>query len=510
MTIDTSEIWQYLKPEPQTETAVLSAVASRFDGELVLLAASLLIGPAEIGSSGWPHWSAKHGDTRQQEALFELPAEFSAEQEAFVIVRKALTLEDAQTWVDEALNHHVADLGYGYVASAHLERADAPLRTVWNSLTPAETFVSGMKRPAAGFHFKPEGEPWSTMPPDGWEICGHTTYMTIPFALGLSFVTEPERSPHGLFVGRFERRAWLEGQLLHPETSEYEIRIGIEPERVDPADLEVELAEYRRDELLLCQRIALEDDDLLEATRNVYEGRGVHDQMGVRLLIPTIGKGVQRSLRLFHRDGNLLDAWDRYSIAEQVTGTFHFGGGVPLVVKSGSAVTRTSAEYLAAIEHAQSEYRAMRVAGVVSRIHEDRSKATDYLLSLFRSIDSEILILDPFFDEWSLIQELRVGARLLTGRLSTEKIAAVPSGVAPAVRHRKSKGPTPFHDRFALWRGGGITFGTSLQAGGKDRLFRMDRMSVDESTVLRAKFDDWWDAPEFEPLLAQHRTGLDS
>ena len=56
----------------------------------------------------------------------------------------------------------------------------------------------------------------------------------------------------------------------------------------------------------------------------------------------------------------------------------------------------------------------------------------------------------------------------------------------------------PFHDRFFLWDGGGVSVGTSANTFG-DRLFRIARLGAAESEVLQTQFSLWWDDTGFRP-----------
>jgi hypothetical protein len=117
------------------------------------------------------------------------------------------------------------------------------------------------------------------------------------------------------------------------------------------------------------------------------------------------------------------------------------------------------------------------------------------LRGILERASGELLVLDPYFRDWALLENL-VGQppRVLIGSDVDAPPASFPGRVA-----RWRAGLAPFHDRFFLWEGGGVSVGTS--AGGiRDRLFRIVRMNAADSDVLRSRFALWWSDPGFEHL----------
>jgi hypothetical protein len=497
--IDTGEIWEYLRPESEGEVAVLSALAERIDGELWLRGASLLVGPDAIGETGWPAWNRAHGNELQRDEALAIPRKFGVEQDDFVMCRVVMTIDEATKWVDAALNGRAAVLANEMTALTDLGPAKAPIQTAQSSTGGSASFMAHMQRPAKGFHFKPRSFTRINMPPSEWDFDGETVYGAIAQLTGLAFFFDPKHAPAGLFVGRFERRAWIQGQRPHFDEKRYEVKIGLEPDRVDPADLEVELEETMDDELLKSIRLSLEDMDLRSESIDMYRQRGKIEHTELPVKLPSIGRKVRRSLRLFHRDGHLLDLWPDYVIAETVRLGISVDGSEPTYHTIGEVVTRSSADYLSELRDMDAAVRSLREEGTVTRLYESNAEAFKHLDVLFKSIDAEILILDPFFDKWELIEGLRSGARVLTSKENLKKRTKPPEQLSSKVKVWGLQGvaPVPFHDRFALWTGGGVTFGASLQNKTSKRLFRMDRMSTDEASVLRARFDDWWSDPTF-------------
>ena len=81
----------------------------------------------------------------------------------------------------------------------------------------------------------------------------------------MPFTGYPMMEPpaQGLLVGRLERRAWFDDVKGDGDFNHYELHVGLEPDRVDAADLEVELEEWADGgELTNVRRLLLGELDL--------------------------------------------------------------------------------------------------------------------------------------------------------------------------------------------------------------------------------------------------------
>jgi hypothetical protein len=107
----------------------------------------------------------------------------------------------------------------------------------------------------------------------------------------------------------------------------------------------------------------------------------------------------------------------------------------------------------------------------------------------------ELLVVDPYFRDWPLLENL--GGQPPRVLIGPDVDPPPPTFTGKAARWRS--GLAPFHDRFFLWEGGGVSVGTSAGAV-RDRLFRIVRMGAAESDVLRSRFALWWSDPGFEHL----------
>ncbi len=135
----------------------------------------------------------------------------------------------------------------------------------------------------------------------------------------------------------------------------------------------------------------------------------------------------------------------------------------------------------------------MRREGTANRVFEDLDEGRDALRAILERAPGELLVVDAYLRDWGLVSDLgNPPPRVLIG-------AAVPPSPEDFVGSvgQGRDGLPPFHDRFFLWEGGGVSVGTSAGAI-HDRLFRIVRMGAAESDVLRSRFALWWQDPGFE------------
>ncbi len=338
--------------------------------------------------------------------------------------------------------------------------------------------------------------PSPLVPVGSWTVEGETHYAPALDLLGMSWSEQGDgKPPSGLLVGRFERRAWLASQQLDREHDLYKVEIGIEPERAELIDLEIEVEEQVDEELVFAEHLRLEDTDLREAQAALYEPPLTSGRLGVGVRLPTLGRHVKRLVRLTHRDGDLLDEWRSFNIVESISITPTYDGSrQPMMTVGEKRGPQDLVALLGAVERVRSQYAQMRKGGVANRLFDDAGEGRQALLAMLRRAPGELLVVDPFFNDWPLLAEAGGGPqRVLIGPDSP----APPEGFTGKAR-RSRGGFAPFHDRFYLWEGGGLSVGTS--AGMKrNRLFRISRIGAAEAEELRDRFSLWWADPAFEP-----------
>jgi hypothetical protein len=497
MSTDLRTVWGHLDLEPD-DVLVLSIVLDTRTSP-TLLAASLLGGPAMI-AQGWPAWRRAEGMTpTPSEELAELPGEFVFEGNGFIAGRVVLSEASARDWISATLaDGRSPALGEIPEAVADLAPARAPIRICTHSESAAADLATHLARPVLGFHFPASKDAQWPAPEDRWSIEGTLLFNPAPDALGFSWFKDKRGPlPSGLLLGRFERRAWLAGQRLDPENDLYRVTIGIDPSRAELADLAIELEEAVGEELVLAEHLRLEDTALAEVEKVFYGPPREGGRLEVGVDLPTLGRGIRRAVRLTHRDGTLLDAWERFSIVESVSISVGiFGDSSATTTTTGETRGRQDlVELLGAVERIKSQYAWLRREGAHNRLFDNPEMAIRALRSVLERAPGEILVLDPFFDAWSLLTDLPGPApRILIG----------PDAKGPPVgfpgRVRRWRGSlAPFHDRFFLWEGGGMSIGTSPGTT-TDRLFRMTRIGAAEAAVLHERFALWWDDPGFVPI----------
>lgn len=148
---------------------------------------------------------------------------------------------------------------------------------------------------------------------------------------------------------------------------------------------------------------------------------------------------------------------------------------------------------LGAAERVRSQYATLRREGTHNRIFDDLAEGRATLRSVLERAEGELLVLDPYLRDWALLEGLNgPPPRVLIG----PDVDTPPPSFTGRVAQWRT-GLAPFHDRFFLWEGGGVSVGTSAGSV-RDRLFRIVRMNAAESEVLRSRFALWWSDPGVE------------
>jgi hypothetical protein len=72
-----------------------------------------------------------------------------------------------------------------------------------------------------------------------------------------------------------------------------------------------------------------------------------------------------------------------------------------------------------------------------------------------------------------------------------ERLARADKAAASLEARSWRGGTAPWHDRFYLWQGGGLSVGTSPSGLGK-RVARIDRLNANEAAGWQNLFNTWW------------------
>jgi hypothetical protein len=245
--------------------------------------------------------------------------------------------------------------------------------------------------------------------------------------------------------------------------------------------------------LASARRLRLGDLDL-PAAREPVDGL-----LQVDVRVPTLGTGVARQVRLYDRDGLLLDATDRLWTLEQINMTISSPGS-SRAVTIGDAHPPDLLGRLQAADTADERYRQLLEAGLPGRIVTDEVAGPSRLHAELARAREELLVLDPYFGwnqaDWAVLDDAAVPVRVLTGHGTPGKrgFTAPPAGMTATLDIRTWRGRPPWHDRMYLWRAGGLTVGTSPSGLGR-RVARLDRVAGVEADRWRAAFETWWADP---------------
>jgi hypothetical protein len=492
--VDAHEIVRYLNPEAD-ERAVLSVIFRKSGGILTLTAASLLIGPRAMAESSWPTWRRESG---RRSGVDFVKAEFVHDLAEWVVGRAIVDIADVVGWIESSLAGRCLSIGPIPEATASLGAAESPIQVFEGVDSPTTQFICGSVRPVRGFHF-PNRDNDDT--PQGLDREWHLDEQKIfnaPYELLGIFVAkdaESVPSPAGLFVGRLQRRAWLIEVRGGDELETFEVHVGLDPERVDIADLEIEYEETLRSDVVLNQRVRLEDVDLAS----------VRGAPAVRVDLPTMGTKVAHAVRLHDRDGVLLDMTDPHYLVESIGITLVAGGHESEIVVGKRRPTPTLVERAERVDHVIEQFRAWFERGLDGKVFDKDEDSRTALLAHLRSSRGPLMVLDAWFGkrqvDWDLIRQSDRDKRLLIG----EKAAARNPPPFPPIERlevrvwKSSSGKNPFHDRFYLWDEGGLHVGTSPDGFG-GRLFRMQRIGKVEANGLRTRFEDWWGSESVRPF----------
>jgi hypothetical protein len=217
---------------------------------------------------------------------------------------------------------------------------------------------------------------------------------------------EPPATP-GLLVGRVSRRAWINSVRYDADAERFIVGIWLEPRHADIHGLVLDVREYVDEEL------ALSAQTPLSAVHIPSRARG-----RIWIGLPTLGRGLERVVALYDRDGTLLDLYERFRFIESIHTTLQANGSKTTFVTGQRRPPAAITERFEAFERVERGYRDLLQSGMRRRVVETRRAAVGYLRQRLERVREEVLILHPYFgkdpSDWQIL-ELRVQARHIEG-----------------------------------------------------------------------------------------------
>ena len=487
-------LWERLRPL-HAERASLTAIYTREKGATHLRYASLLVGPAAMAASSWSDWKRRHGASDAGLLPTGGPATFIHDGGSWLAGRANLTLSRARGWLRETVLHGEAPaIDPLPAARASLEMPTSALQARYPNRSTASGYVINTVRPVTGFFFPAADDPPIRLP-RWWPTHDRRVVVPPTSALGIDVPTEsdddriePPAAP-GLLLGRVSRSAWINSVHYDRESELFTVGLRLEPRRIDIYGLAIEVREYVRGELASATRTALADIRLPSRVRG---------RLWIRL--PTLGRGLQRELSLYDRDGALLDHFDRFALVEAIHMSLQVNGASTTFTVGERRPPPAIGERLAAFERVEQQYRELLTHGMHRRVVQTRNDAVGYLQDRLARARSEIRIMDPYFGndaaDWNILARVSQPVRIIR---DPQKVPVPSTPHVLQVRRFVAQGRrVPFHDRVYLWDHTGLSVGTSPNGFGR-RVFRIDELARAESDAWRALFDRWWASPDFKP-----------
>lgn len=462
--IDAALAWLELG---EGDRAVLSAIVSYDDNGYQLRWATLLFVPPSIAEHGWPGNGPQSGPSPEADARVD--------DAGWLGFRAAISIDDAVRWWASALGGLTESLVNVPEANVRLAPARAPLALYPRSNTSLSRLISSVGRPVDCFWFPQldtNPEPVET------RLLGQ-----LRTATGMFVGRRPDDSgppASGLVVGRIRRAAWLTTIRGGPGLSTFTVGVECDRQHMSYSEIEVELEERLAGEVSHIHRLSLSQLRLTS----------VPNDASMVVALPTLGSLVQRRVRLWSRDGDLLDETGYFHLVEQINVNMGVIGSSEVATGTIGIVADPSlAERLTRAQEVGRQYEQLIAAGMSGRVVASNTDASQVLNSYLSDARSELLVLDPYFgrdsSDWTILDAVSVPTRVLTG---PTVMGVPPANVAVK---RWTRQPTPFHDRFYLWDGGGLSVGTSPNGFGK-RMFRMDPIERAEAAAWKAHFEAWW------------------
>ncbi len=446
-----------------------------------------------MASMSWPDWQRHHDlDIRLDHG--GVPATFTVSQNTWTAGRASLTQRAAERWLSAMVTQSSVRVGKDLTLRAAVGEFEPLLLARQHNRSTASHLVEMAARPVSGVYAALSAE--QVPAPLEWAV-GTKPHWLLTL-LGIDAPSDPvpparfARYPRPVVVvGRLSRRAWIGRVRFRPEEG-LQVEIRREPDaHPDLHGLVLELTEGSDGELFDSRRLALSDVRLPSRAKT---------RLWVRL--PTLGRRIERSLRLYDRSGELLDFRDPFSFIERVEVNLIVDGGPPHPIVTGDDGARPRLpERLEARSTVEAQWEWWRESGLRYRVVRDQRAMRAHVRRRLRRARSRILVIDPYFgtnpSDWTMVDDLGVDVRILTG-----SAAIRPVGAAPPVAARKwISNPPPYHDRIVTLDGqSGLSIGASFNGLQGRRAYRVAEIDPPEVEEWSAAFETWWRDPKAAPL----------
>jgi hypothetical protein len=481
---DVSALVAYLEPEGD-EVAVVSAVTTTQDNPERILRASVIIGPSELGDSNWQGWETLHA-IRSIGAAEPVGPTYSTTSGEFRTYRVVTDVAAATTWLAGISSAGIGEQS-GMLPSVQMtiEAPIAPLRISPRLDSPASTFVMASVRSSTGFFFR--GPEVTFDAPTMWQHDG-ASLVNSPLSAGLMCSPGP---PGGIVLARLERRAWISALRGGEDLGTFDCYIGIESDRIDVQDLSVSLDEWIDEELVHSQQVRFEELDVDH----------VRGEPNIVINLPTLGPGVERTVRLHDRHGTLLDgSQSKFRIVESIglTVNANLDGGRAFTTVIGSRNSPPAfVDRSSAINRVRQQYEVLFDHGADSTLFLPGSDVQNVMRDRLAQSRGVLRIVDRYFGksplDWTMLDNVSVPIEVLTS-----KGIPPPQTANARIAVRWITKRPPFHGRAYLWEDGGFSVDASPDGFGRDPVY-ITPLPPAISRSWQAAFAAWWNAGSTQP-----------
>ena len=492
-----------LEVEDDEVMIVTLLVDRQQDGRVILRHGTALFAPPECGRLSWGVWASRHQRKTMGLCPETAPATFVHQTDTWLAARAVLSLDRAREWLLLLQGGATSGLPAKWPGADGLPAFEADVRepsSLIRILPGTDTAVSGFlasaKRPALGTVWASEERPQLLVP----NMVEHegAWYDPVLCLLGILVPSEgvPQAvpPPFGLFVGRLERRAWLTDLTGDgPAFEALHVYIGWDPDRLDLTDLVVDLEQFIDGALVNQLRVPLEDTAI---------SNGVRRAGACVTSLPTFGRGTASRVSLTTRDGALLDRIGPHPLVEsaQIAMTTNGQEQAPIVIGSRGPPPGLE-ERAVRQEQVAQQVASLASLGAEGRQLVERAAAEERLRLEIDSAREELLVHDPFFgqdpEDWRLLDDVPVPVRVVTAKIAKDTRPTIGSHVQARYRPK-----APMHERFWIWRGGGLSLGGSPTTLGHSPVW-IRRVSAADSDVMRSVFEGLWSSEHFRDVPRQ-------
>jgi len=482
----------------------VSLIARSTDAGYVLSHGSVILGGSTPAAMPWPEWHERecgHGEssTLKLLALAGSPSDewtqFDHALDGWRMLRFLVPGVELPDWLTRAVSPDGSiRVGTGDVIQVNATAAEAVIRVLTGTNTSTGRLAAMVARPLVGWMhpLTATEKDGGAMPPDEWAVNGISVRAATTFLTGIAVTSYDGCHPaHGLLIAKTVSVAWIRQLRGGPQGDTFSIRAGLDPEQIAMWDLVVDMEEFDSDDNLVAgRRVALADLEL--------PSHGADD---ITIELPAVGSDLKRNIRVFHRDGRLLDAATDVRILRAIHLTIQVNDGEPQTTIMGDeAPPSTLVTRLAAVDAADEAFDRMLEQGVPNRLVLPGDDGRTLLAKRLSAARGELSIFDPYFHrdvDWDVLRQVTVPMRLITTRKPETRTLV--SGLNINIRVWRGGDKAPFHDRGYLWQGGGLAVGTTPSSLG-DRLSLIDEMSTAVHKRLTQEFELWWNDVSCKPL----------